>query len=228
MSDASSMDRAISRRARVAVARIRDARVEQGPSLEPPDPGLVASLRHHLLGGETHYPVRPGMVDLRKRVAGRLTRLGLPPRGADSVLITASEGEALFVTILGLDLFPDGSLVGMAGGRHQALLDWMGISIEDESQDTSDGVVRYRVPASGVSVVVLADALFRENPPTCEPDEVLVGSFSSLVGMAPFTLGFAAAEPDVVKRITKWKQASSICSPAPSQRAALWALGVRP
>ena len=46
--------------------------------------------------------------------------------------------------------------------------------------------------------------------------------------MRPFRLGFVAAPPEVLANITKWKQASSICSPAPSQRAALRALGVLP
>ena len=59
-------------------------------------------------------------------------------------------------------------------------------------------------------------------------DAIVIGSLDGLEGMQPFSLGFVAAPLDVRPRIAKWKQASSICSPAPSQRAALWALGVRP
>ena len=56
----------------------------------------------------------------------------------------------------------------------------------------------------------------------------MIGSLDGLSAMRPFRLGFVAAPPETLNGITKWKQASSICSPAPSQRAALWALGVRP
>ena len=59
-------------------------------------------------------------------------------------------------------------------------------------------------------------------------DAIVIGSLHGLDGMHPFSLGFVAAPVAVRPRIAKWKQASSICSPAPSQRAALWALGVRP
>ena len=64
------------------------------------------------------YSVLPGEVhsQLWERIAARLINLGLPDHGAEGVLITASEGEALFVTLLALEGFPGGSLRG-TGGR---------------------------------------------------------------------------------------------------------------
>jgi hypothetical protein len=207
-----------------------------------PEPGLIESLRHHLHAGETHYPVRSGMAELRERIGARLTESGLPDRGAEGVLITASEGEALFVTLLGLAVFPGGSLTGAQKSRYSALLDWLDISVEPESE-VSEGGLCYHDPRSQVTIRIIGDALFKNeepsgdlsvddagprNPSLGDPDDVLIGTLDAVDGMAPFTLGFVAAALETVTKITKWKQASSICAPGPSQRAALWALGVRP
>jgi len=167
------------------------------------------------------------MVELRERVGARLVELGLPDRGADGVLITASEGEALFVTLLALEVFPDGALIGVAEGRHEALLDWMGITMGPDPEGAAGGV-RYRETESGTTIRILGDSLFREAPSVGAAADVLVGTLDALSGMAPFSLGFVAGAPEVVKKITKWKQASSICSPGPSQRAALWSMEARP
>jgi len=109
--------------------------------------------------------------------------------------------------------------------------------------DKSGTVVNYRETSRGGSplldgsdefdaaapnVVVIGDALFSDPPPRLDPRDIIVGSFRALDGMSSFSLGFVAAEPEIVKRVTTWKQASSICAPSPPQRAALWALGARP
>jgi hypothetical protein len=167
------------------------------------------------------------MVELRERIGMRLVELGLPDHGPDGVLITASEGESLFVTLLGLEVFPNGSLTGAPGRRHQALFDWLEIPIEPNPEGEDAGL-RYRDPRSGVAIRVLGDTLFSDRPAVGAPNDILIGTLDALDGMAPFRLGFVAAAPDAVKKITKWKQASSICAPGPSQRAALWALEVRP
>jgi len=201
---------AIAARARAAITsdRARDR------SSDAPVRGLLDSLRHNLLGGETHYPARPGMTELRALVAARLEAQGLPERGVGSVLITASEGEALFVCLLGLGAFPDGSVAGSISAEHQPLLDWTGVRVSD-----SEATPR---------VITIGDRLFRDVDVSVDPADVIIGSLDGLDGMNPFTLGFVAGEPETVAKITKWKQASSICAPGPSQRAALWALGVRP
>jgi len=231
MTDTSPIAAALSGRARIASGGVAAERNGAPGAVGPgagPEPGLVESLRHHLHAGETHYPVRPGMTELRERVSGRLTELGLPDRGVEGVLITASEGEALFVALLGLGVFPGGSLTGPVGSRHQALMDWMEIPVDPDPESTDDGL-SFHDPASGVTIRVVGAAPFEPGHagPIAEEDDVVVGQLE-VDQMAPFTLGFAAAEPEQIKRITKWKQASSICAPGPSQRAALWALGERP
>ncbi|MCY4400703.1 MAG: hypothetical protein OXE96_15395 [Gemmatimonadetes bacterium] len=229
----------VSRRARVAMEGAL-----QHPAVPRPVPSaaLLACLRHHLLGGETHYPERPGMAELRRRVGGALRGRGYPERGPDGVLITAGEGESLFVTLLGLDTPREICLSGTGARRHGNLLQWMGVrAVEPVSRDGDS--------ATGPVIHLIGDRLFRaagaredaggraqpDDAGTSMPDaraglpaSIVIGSLDGVADMRPFRLGFVAAPPDVLAGITKWKQASSICSPAPSQRAALWGLGVRP
>ena len=79
-------------------------------------------------------------------------------------------------------------------------------------------------------ICALGDTLFGEEVTGLKfpPSTILLGSLSSLLGKHGFDLGFVSADTSVLKGITGWKQASSICAPSPSQRAALWALGERP
>ena len=209
-----------------------------------PVPQLLESLRHHLLAGETHYPDRPGMVELRRLVGAALPDIGYPERGPDGVLITTSEGESLFVTLLGLGAGKGTRFTGSPPGRHQALFDWMRVARADSNaaatlhyRDTvgdgaagrpTDSPLDHSVP----SVHAAGSSLFESRGRTSRGDVpaglIVIGSLDGLAGMQPFRLGFVAAPPRTLAGITKWKQASSICSPSPSQRAALWALGVRP
>ena len=272
-----AVDAALSRRARVAVEAVRRgwgdpahaAAAQPGPALRPrptaplphpaaphsrpaaplprPSPALLASLRHHLLGGETHYPDRPGMGELRRRVGAALPAAGYPERGPDGVLITAGEGESLFVTLLGLGTPPEMRLYGPGGHRHDRLLNWMGVrAVEPGSRDgesatgpeihlIGDRLFRaagagdpLEAPVSSSDPGSTRDAEARSNAHAASDDPIVIGSLDGLADMGPFRLGFVAAPPEVLANITKWKQASSICSPAPSQRAALRALGVRP
>ena len=251
------MDRALSQRARAAMEAVRGGRdlaraaaPQPAPAAPLPRPAaplprpsaeLLASLRHHLLGGETHYPDRPGMAELRRRIGAALPAAGYPERGPDGVLITAGEGESLFVTLLGLGTPPEIRLYGPGGHRHDSLLKWMGVRAAEPGSRDGDN-------ATDPEIHLIGDRLFGPAPaaaihpgaagppaPTAPtpatpvpPAPIVIGSLDGLSGMHPFRLGFVAAPPEVLAGITKWKQASSICSPAPSQRAALWALGVRP
>ncbi len=274
----SRIEAALSWRARVAMRGVGPAAA--APSVAP-SPDLLTCLRHRLLGGETHYPDRPGMAELRRRVGAALPAAGYPARDPTGVLITASEGEALFVTMLGLlgprraALTGDPSAqaeahpghgeapfayTGNPQGHHRQLLDWMGL-IQAQAgatrpppdatqvQTSTNPVFHFRnvvreggIPDAEVpdhkqsaptvpQVHVTGDLLFSadgQRPRDHGPDAIAIGSLDALTAMRPFRLGFVAAEPTTLAAITKWKQASSICSPAPSQRAALWALGVRP
>ena len=238
----------------------RGARPGADPAEGPraPLPGLTDSLRRNLLAGETHYPDRPGMFELRRRVGEALPRLGYPRCAPDGVLITASEGESLFVTLLGLGAGRGTRCAGSRPGRHQGLFDWMGLVRigPDGSRDldtddidfhyvdaaTAQGAPRAHVrpPHDQPSIHTVGSRLFAapatrpphtaaaSRTPAVRPHDIVIGSLDGLRAMRPFRLGFVAAPPETLARITKWKQASSICSPAPSQRAALWALGVRP
>ena len=243
MAPVSAVEKALAWRAR--------AGLEAGPGDQPgpaaaPAPELLESLRHHLHAGETHYPDRPGMVELRRLVGAALPGAGYPARGPDGVLITASEGEALFVTLLGLGVGKGASFTGSAPARHRRLFDWMGLVKADPDAAAFNYTDRAHSAAHGTHaphprdhsvprIHAIGHRLFRPDAAEHRDDAVadlanviVIGSLDGLQAMHPFRLGFVAAPPETLARITKWKQASSICSPAPSQRAALWALGVRP
>lgn len=234
----SAVERSLSWRARAALEAKRG---EAHGADVTPAPNLLDSLRRHLLAGETHYPDRPGMVELRRLVGAALPDIGYPRRDQDGVLITASEGESLFVTLLGLGAGKGTRFTGSAPGRHRALFDWLGLARAESDaaaslhyRDTgntgaqADSRLDHSVPCVhtvGGSLFGSKGAKWRGDVPA---NLIVIGSLDGLDGMHPFRLGFVAAAPEILSGITKWKQASSICSPAPSQRAALWALGVRP
>ena len=236
-----AVERALASRARVA---LEAGRGDADGTTVAPAPDLLESLRHHLLAGETHYPDRPGMVELRRLVGAALPGIGYPERGPDGVLITGSEGESLFVTLLGLGAGKGTRFTGSTPGRHQALLDWMGLAraesdaaaalhYRDMTEDRAPGPpMDSHIDHSVPCVHAVGGSLFGPRNRTLRGDlpanPIVIGSLDGLDGMRPFGLGFVAAEPGTLAGITKWKQASSICSPAPSQRAALWALGIRP
>lgn len=241
----SAVEMALSWRAHAAIEAGSGDRFGPDPA---PLPELRESLRHHLLAGETHYPARPGMVDLRRLVGAALPGAGYPERGADGVLITASEGESLFVTLLGLGAGKGASFTGSPPGQHSRLFDWVGLMPADPDRAgrgsvafnytdrAHDAAQRTRGRAqrnhSVPRIHAIGDRLFRSDVPAHSGDAlanvIVIGSLDGLTAMRPFRLGFVAAPPKTLAGIARWKQASSICSPAPSQRAALFALGVRP
>ena len=248
----SAVEMALSWRAHAAIEAGSGDR--SGPA-SAPLPELLESLRHHLLAGETHYPDRPGMVDLRRMVGAALPGAGYPDRGPDGVLITASEGESLFVTLLGLGAAGGAAYTGSPPGRHGRLFDWMRVVMadrdaaeheaavfhyKDRARDAAQGSRGRAQPNHAVPRIhAIGDRLFRSNARRHSDDAlanvddalanvIVIGSLDGLEAMRPFRLGFVAAPPKTLAGITRWKQASSICSPAPSQRAALLALGVRP
>lgn len=62
-------------------------------------------------------------------------------------------------------------------------------------------------------------------PPFSADRTVILGNLDALPGMSAFRLGFVLGPERFMNRIRVWKQALTICSPAPSQRAAWVALG---
>lgn len=273
--EGSAVEAVVSQRGRAAIMSFRASESGAPPASarSGPSEGLLSGLRHHLLAGETHYPDRPGMGELRRRVGAALPSVGFPACEPDGVLITQGEGESLFATILGLGGGEGAAIVGRAGGRHQRLLDWMRVRVIEPGSgaaseaDAAFHLIQYDEGAAipengnvsgdleGPQVHAIGDRLFggsdSESPPSdasgassspaagavsspspdseeAPTDTIVIGSLDGLEGMHPFSLGFVATSVAMRPRIAKWKQASSICSPAPSQRAALWALGVRP
>ncbi len=228
------------------------------PEIESPfSVKMVLYLKAHLDAGETHYTTRPGMVELRQRVADALAGFGAPARGPEAVLITAGEGEAVFASLLGLGYGPGDSARFSGRWRpHGRLLDMMGVTPleeplpEDEASESEAEAERGRLlppprsakaaaspgesakpaaaaEASGgpVPIVCLGDVFgtAAAELPDLARDAVYVGNLDGLPEMDMFGLGFVAGSPERIKRIMTWKQAFSICSPAPSQRAALLA-----
>ena len=60
--------------------------------------------------------------------------------------------------------------------------------------------------------------------PAVGPHTVVIGNFDGLAGISSFRLGYVVGPEDLVKKIMTWKQAFSICTAAPSQRAAIWTI----
>jgi len=124
------------------------------PIERAPD-ALLAGVERALLAGETHYTDRPGIRELREKVA---LKLGLE---VDGVIITNGAREGAFVT-------------GLALGER--------------------------------------------------PDDLMIGNFHDLEGISSFRVGFVAGPVETAKKVRTMKQALSICTAAPSQRAVILAL----
>lgn len=191
------------------------AKADRDPATRAPSAELLFRLVQHLQDGETHYTPRPGLVELRRRVAAALTWIGVPNPGVDGVVITSGEGEALFATLLSLEVNNGGRVRLVPGDRrHAPLLTMMGVeAVGEEDPDAPRVVCLWRAVASPEA----------RCPAEARPDDLFVGTLDGLPGMPAFRLGFAAGPPERIKKVMTWKQAWSICSPAPSQQAALFA-----
>jgi hypothetical protein len=203
---------------------------------------LLDYLRQHLGAGETHYTARPGIPELRAAIGTQLGKLGGAERDADGVIVTHGEGEALYVTLLGLALSSESELAVHGRCRHSMLLDLLGITTIDlDDTDSAYADALYREIAAGGAVaagvngsarfeiVSLGSQLFSAESRVdmlqgFPSSTILIGNLDSIPGLDHFRLGFVAGPPEIVKRIQTWKQALSICTAGPSQRAALSAI----
>lgn len=203
---------------------------------------MLDYLRQHLEGGETHYTARPGIPELRATIGAEIGRLGGKKRDADGVIVTHGEGEALYVTLLGLGLSSESKLVVHGRCRHSRLLDLLEITTIDSSDaDSAIAVAFYRELAAedaaaagakqnvGLEIVSLGSVLFSAESNAASLEDIanstiLIGNLDCIPGLDHFRLGFVAGPPETVKRIQTWKQALSICTAGPSQRAALSAI----
>jgi len=151
------------------------------PSVSVPEDVLNA-VREALLSGETHYVSRPGLIELRQKIAERISRRGGPAHDpATQIVVTAGEEEALFVA---------------------------GLALAHGASAPADAFLSRRAATA----------------PELPSLGVVIGNLDALPGVASFRVGFVAGPADLVRRIQTWKQAFSICTAGPSQRAALAAL----
>ena len=87
---------------RVEQVRLSDTDLAASVQVEPVPPSVLTAVRTALLDGETHYTNRPGIPELRQRLAEEVERLGGPSYDSDSIVVTNSECEALYVILLAM------------------------------------------------------------------------------------------------------------------------------
>lgn len=212
---------------------------------------MLAAVERALLGGETHYTVRPGVPELRRRIARAVVVAGGPTPDAEdpmeNVLITSDVSEALFVVLLGLGLSPGTVLVSSKDNcRHAGLFSLMGMEMTS-TFDTKDVVppinLVYRDWDSDIGsqeralsvasarncpdIVDLDSSLWSRTSMSLPPHldrTVFMGNLDALSGLSTFRVAFLFGPKAIFERCRTWKQALSICGAAPSQRAALHAL----
>ena len=211
-------------------------------------PALLAEVERALLEGDTHYTVRAGVPELRRRLIEELAAMGGPRyESLNNTLITTGEAESLFVTLLDFRHNPGIALAGCAlPCRHESLFRLMKLELRRPDDAVPDGGIRliYRegqadrgahetligrtVRGGLVDILNLGSALASGCPAGIPPyaaDRTLIlGSFDALPGASSFRIGYLAGPERFTRRAAVWKQAFSICSAAPSQRAVLKAL----
>jgi aspartate/methionine/tyrosine aminotransferase len=209
---------------------------------------LISAVEKALLGGETHYTVRPGIPELRRSIAQAIARAGGPEPDADdsmdNVLITSSVAESLFVVLLGLGLESGEVVVSSEGScRHETLFRLMGLRAA--SGLTQETCLSYRSRRDDRSYHERIHAITKERSlpdvldlesslgssslggfPPFDPSLTLVtGDLDAIKGLSTFRVAYLMGAKAMIARCRPWKQALSICSAAPSQRAAIHALG---
>ena len=218
----------------------RAARVAAVVAVAPVRPGAAASLpaallavvRQALLDGDTHYTSRPGSPALRAAIGRRLAAQGYPHADGDTdLVVTAGVEEALTVVALAL---PRGRVAVAPGAeRAAAALGALGFEVLPAAPPPEPVALVYSTrgragwDAGQLVVHDIGSALWQVTPPAFGPADrrtIVIGDVDALPGMATFRVGFAAAPADLMRAVRTWKQALSICTAAPSQRAALWAV----
>jgi aspartate/methionine/tyrosine aminotransferase len=212
---------------------------------------MLSAVERALLEGETHYTVRPGFPELRRRIAQAIIEAGGPTPDADdpmdNVLITSDVSEALFVVLLGLGLSPGPVLVSSKDGRrHAGLFSLMGMEIKsafhakdvvppihlvyrewDSEIGSQERALSVASARNCPDIVDLDLSLWLRTTTSLPPhlDRTLfVGNLDALTGLSTFRVAYLFGPKAIFDRCRPWKQALSICGAAPSQRAALHAL----
>ena len=103
---------------------------------------------------------------------------------------------------------------------HAVLLEALGIVLigpENEVPRATEATKIQVVGAAGFGEAPTAWA-------SIDADSIVVGSLDGVAGMSAYRVGYAAGPRVAMAKVMKWKQAFSICTAAPSQRAAIWLL----
>jgi len=211
-------------------------------------PALLAEVERALLEGDTHYTVRAGVPELRRRLIEELAEMGGPRyESLNNALITTGEAESLFVTLLDFRHHPGIALAGCPlPCRHESLLRLMNLELRQADDAVPNSEIRliYRelqasraaheslieraVKGDLVDILNLGSALASGRlvslPPHTADRTLILGNFDALPGASSFRVGYVAGPERFIRRAAVWKQAFSICSAAPSQRAVLKAL----
>ena len=94
-------------------------------------------------------------------------------------------------------------------------------------QESMEGDTPYQTDEKMKCIVNVGSLAFGDSTfgwPAVDPHTVVIGNFDGLAGISSFRLGYVVGPEDLVKKIMTWKQAFSICTAAPSQRAAIWTI----
>ena len=210
------------------------APVQPSGSAEAIPLNILSAIEAALRAGDTHYTARPGLIELRAAVATRIARCGGPTLDpATDIVITAGEEEAMFVAIFALG-WPGTMCATLTQepGRHSSL--FAALNVTTKTDDGAAAVYRdiHRAaakPSSEIaSEIVDAGDLVATGAswPSVDlrPRTLLIGSLDALPGAGTFRVGFVLGRGSVMDKVRSWKQALSICTAGPSQRAVLSAL----
>jgi aspartate/methionine/tyrosine aminotransferase len=208
------------------------APVEPTASTERIPEGILSAIEAALRAGDTHYTPRPGLIELRTAVAARIARCGGPTLDpATDIVITAGEEEAMFVTIFALGLPGTTCAVRTRQPRrHAGLFAALNVTTRGSGATSAyrdiDQIAER--PASDAAEIVDASDRVAEGGPwpplDLGPRTLIIGSLDALPGIGTFRVGFVLGLGSVMDKVRSWKQALSICTAGPSQRAALFAL----
>lgn len=185
---------------------------------------ILAGVERALLEGETHYTSRPGLPELRETIARRL-----PDRDREEVVVCAGGSEALF-TVLGALSPEPGSRFEVdpeLEARALPLFELFGLRRRESEDEPAHIVYRRSTSTAGLlteNAEILDCGSRLEAPAGSSSEAVFVGDLDAIEGLESFRVGFVSARAPLVARVRSFKQALSICTAAPSQRAAVIAL----
>ena len=187
-------------------------------TVTPAPESVLEGMRQALLRGETHYTSRPGIVELREQIAKAIGQSSSVNYTADNIVVTSGSSEAVFVILLGLGI-STGEVRTPANLQYEPLFRLMGLKV---TSGVASALISFEMsPFAILDVGERLGALHE----SFDPEQTLiVGNLDALNGLGSFHVGFLCGPSLAVTKVRRWKQALSICTAAPSQRAAFVSL----